>query len=171
MSAFKAGQDVERRSMEILRPMIEHWAFNGQYVLAFKGRLSMELQRTVGDVLLNSGDAETVISLECKAEEENTHGNFFLETWSNRSRFTTGWMFTLNADWLLYHFLKEDELYVLPFLKLKCWAFGLEGGDGHIYKFPEKPHRKRAQANDTWGRCVPIEHLSKQFQIKSLRPQ
>lgn len=151
MTAFDDARKIEQRSMDILRPWIRQRAFNGQYVLTSKGPLSRELQSSVGDVLYNS-DADTIYSIEVKAEEHNRHGNFFLETWSNRARFTLGWMFTLRADLLLYHFVEDDELHVLPFQRLRKWAFH----DGRIYSFPERRQSKYDQLNDTWGRCVPI---------------
>ena len=53
MNAFSEASKVEARSLEILRPFIAQRAFNGQYVLTSKGRLSCELQKTVGDILMN----------------------------------------------------------------------------------------------------------------------
>lgn len=160
MNGFDKARDVERRSMEILRPFIQQRAYNGQYVVTSKGPLARELQKTVGDVLFNS-DSETIYSIEVKAEEANEYGNLFLETWSNRHRFTVGWMFTLNADLLLYHFLREDELYKIPFAKLRKWAFH----DNRIFSFPERKAQKYDQLNDTWGRCVPISVLSRELNL------
>lgn len=161
MTAFDAGRNIERLSLDILRPFIQQRAFNGQYVVTSKGPLAQELQRSVGDVLYNT-DAETVYSAEIKAELEDKFGNFFLETWSNRARFTLGWMFNLKADLLLYHFLKEDALYVIPFNRLRTWAFH----ERRIYTFPEKPQSKYEQSNDTWGRCVPIDVLTRELSLK-----
>lgn len=158
MNAFDEASKVEKRSLEILRPFIQQRAFNGQYVVTSKGPLARDLQKRVGDVLFNS-DASTVYSVEIKAEQENKYGNFFLETWSNRSRFTPGWMVTLQADLLLYHFVEQDELYRIPFQKLKRWAWQ-SGGHGGIYKYPERCQSKYEQKNDTWGRCVPISDLT-----------
>ena len=160
MNAFDQTQRVEQRSMEILRPFIEQRAFNGQYVVTSKGPLARDLQITAGDVLYNS-DKDTVFSIEIKAEESNKHGNFFLETWSNRKWYTPGWMITLKTDLLLYHFLKDDLLYRIPFQKLKRWAFH----DRRIYNYPERQQSKYSQPNDTWGRCVPIEKLRCQLQL------
>lgn len=154
MNAFAAAKGVEARSMEILRPYVRARAWNGQYVTTAKGPLARDLQKSVGDMMFNS-DAETVYGVEVKAEADCRHGNFFLETWSNRQRFTPGWMLNLNTDLLLYHFLAEDLLYRVPFEKLRKWAFH----EGRIYDFPEKPQHKYQQLNDTWGRCVPIAVL------------
>lgn len=155
MNAFESARGIEQRSMEILRPFIQNRAFNGQFVVTSKGPLARELQKSIGDLLYNA-DADTVYSAEVKAEESNAHGNFFLEIWSNRSRFTPGWMFTLKTDLLLYHFIQNDELYVIPFERLRRWAFH----DLKIWEHPERKQGKYDQLNDTWGRCVPIKVLA-----------
>lgn len=166
MNAFDTARGVEQRSMAILRPWIQTRAFNGQFVVTTKGPLARELQLTVGDALYNS-DAETVYSLEIKAEETNQHGNFFLETWSNLSRWTPGWMLTVQSDLLLYHFIGPDELYIVPLKKLKHWAFT----ERNIYRFPERRQGKYTQLNDTWGRCVPIDEVMKGIpQVKQFNP-
>lgn len=166
MNAFDQAKTVEARSMAILRPVIQQRAWNGQYVVTAKGPLARELQKTVGDALYNS-DAETIYAVEVKAEETCRYGNFFLETWSNRRLFTAGWMFHLNTDLLLYHFLEEDLLYRIPYGRLRAWAFH----EGRIYAFPERKQSKYAQLNDTWGRCVPIEVLARELPLEPpLRP-
>ena len=99
--------------------------------------------------------------MELKVEAANKHGNFFLETWSNREWFTLGWMYKLQADVLLYYFLQERELYSIKVPALKEWAFGVGDGQGAIYKYLERKQSKYNQRNDTWGRCVPIAELQK----------
>lgn len=166
MSGWDEARSVEVRSIEILRPVIRQKAWNGQYVATAKGPLSKDLQKSAGDFLFNT-DADTVFGVEVKAEETCRHGNFFLETWSNRARFTPGWMFNLNTDLLLYHFLDEDLLYRIPFKRLRVWAFH----EGKIYAFPEKKQGKYVQLNDTWGRCVPIVSLTADLSLAlPLRP-
>jgi hypothetical protein len=160
VSAIDTTRNIERISLQILRPFLQQRAFNGQYVVTSKGPLARELQRSVGDMLYNK-DAETIYSVEVKAEQENEHENFFIETWSNRARFTTGWVYNLNADFLFYHFLKDDELYIIPFQKLRRWAFH----DRRIYGFPERKQSKYDQLNDTWGRCVPIGVATRELSL------
>ncbi len=161
MNSFDKCRGTEQRSLEILRPFISQRAFNGQFVVTNKGPLAPELQKSAGDVLYNT-DAETVYAAEIKAEEENKYGNFFFEVWSNRSRFTPGWMFTLRTDLLLYHFLADDLLYVIPFERLRKWAFH----DLRIYSHPERQQNKHQQLNDTWGRCVPIATLAREIDLQ-----
>lgn len=150
MSAFVTASEVETEAMKDIVPFIASQSTNGRFVLTNKGRLSKELQKKYGDAF--SETEAGIISVEFKAERENGHGNFFLETWSNRHWFTLGWMYTLDADMLLYYFLAERQMYSIPFPKLRKWAFH----ENRIYSFPEKQQNKYVQMNDTWGRCVPI---------------
>jgi hypothetical protein len=156
--------------MRILAPFIEAKSFDGRFVLTRKGRLAKELQRTVGDILMNT-DEESITAVEVKAERKNKYGNLFLETWSNRSRFTLGWMYTLNTDLLLYHFIEDDQLWVCNFQKLKGWAFQ-QGAKNfpNLFKHPEREQAEYEQMNDTWGRCVPISALVKDIGMRLYRP-
>jgi len=164
-SAFDDACTVEARSRAILEPFIHQVSLNGRYVTTDKGRLARELQKTVGDVLINTQNGG-VYAIEIKAEESRRHGNFFLETWSNLSRYTVGWLYTLNCDALLYHFLEEDELYAISMLRLKRWAFN----ERNLCKYQQKMQSKRTQMNDTWGVCVPIQVIGEQVGFKVFRP-
>lgn len=143
---------VEDAAKSILTQYTQSLAYNGQFVTTDKGRVSATLQSSVGDALLNSKSGD-VVAIEYKVEAENKHGNFFLETWSNKNedRAKLGWMFTLDADYLWYYFFASDELYIIDFQKLKTWATGDRFKD-----FAEKPQSKYTQRNSTFGRCVPI---------------
>ena len=113
-------------------------------------------------------------SLEIKVERHWT-GNLFLETWSNLNLAdrdshyergsTPGWLVTSRADLLLTYFLDNDDLVTVPFLRLKRWAFS-SGPQGGVYAWPEKPQGRYGQLNDTWGRCVPVEHLVREVGAK-----
>jgi hypothetical protein len=170
MNAFREAQKIEAKGLEELLPFLKQKAFEGRFVLTAKGELSKELQKTVGDVLLNKeSDPERVWGIEIKTEAENKHGNLFIETWSNRKRFTPGWIYMLNTDILLYYFQKEKYLLSIPFMNLKRWAFIESTGwelPGRLWEFPEKPQAKYKQLNDTWGRCVPIEIIRAEIKIK-----
>jgi len=180
MNGFAKASLVEARGLAILMPYLVERAHEGRVVRTSKGNLSKHLQASFGDVMLNT-DEETVHSLEIKVEEENRTGNLFLETWSNRNLDNRdshsergskpGWMISQRADFLLYYFLCSDELFTIPFFRLKRWAFGFEASpgrqiDGRIYKYDEKPQAKYSQLNDTWGRCVPISVLEKEIKLK-----
>ena len=94
-------------------------------------------------------------------EEDNRMFRMKREGKTNFQIATLGWMYTLNADLLLYHFVKDDRLYKIPFQKLKRWAFH----DRRIFDFPERRQSKYSQLNDTWGRCVPIEIISSELNL------
>lgn len=154
--------------MKDLIPFIRDRSMQGQFVVTNKGNLSQFLQKVVGDVISNT-PAGKVIGIEAKIEQKYT-GNLFLETWSNRQRFTLGWMFNLNTDFLFYYFLDVRQLFILSFLKLRQWAFigkNANGDGGNIYEYPEKRQRAREQLNDTWGRVVPIEVLRRHLPVKA----
>jgi hypothetical protein len=158
MNAFDAGLCVEARSWDVLEPYLKLRAFDGRFVRTAKGPLSLELQKSVGDVLVNS-TREHVTCIEVKAEEQHT-GNLFLERWSNRSRFTAGWFETLNTDLLWCHFLDADVVYELPFARLRQWMYWHERrGHPLANRFEHAKQQKYSQLNDTWGYIVPLRDL------------
>ncbi len=152
--------EIEKKGLQDILPFLLDKAYEGRIVFTNKGNLSEELQKMAGDALFNCENGK-LWSVEFKVEENNIYNNFFLETWSNRQRFTLGWMYTLKADILLYYFLDEKNLYSINFLKLKEWAFI----KSNIYNYPEKCQNKYDQFNDTWGRCVPISIIQNQLKI------
>jgi hypothetical protein len=182
MTAFNAASLVEARGMQVLLPWLEEKSYGGKrLVLTAKGALARKLQLEVGDILINIGPS-TVWALELKIEQEHT-GNLFLETWSNRNLETVqghaqygsnpGWMMHSRADLLLYYFLDTDDLYALPMFKLKRWAFRIDDDWPGIYRFKERPQGRYSQANDTWGRVVPVaallrDRVCKQFKVRQL---
>lgn len=138
-------------------PLVEKSALNGRFVITDKGNLSVFLQKTVGDIIMNCNSGKTW-AIEVKTEKEGKTNNFFLEMWSNRERYTVGWMFTLNADFLWYYILDAKTLYSIQFELLRAWAFK----KGKIYLYPEKSQKKYEQLNDSWGRCVPISVVERE---------
>lgn len=155
MSAFEQASKIEKMAREELLPWLIHICEKVEDTTDYSF-----LQKILGDFIVTRRDK--VSSLELKAEHENGYGNFFLETWSNRKWFNPGWMITSQADYLLYYFVTERELYVISMPRLKEWAFcdyiDEQGNQhaGHIYNYREKPQGKYNQLNDTWGRCVKI---------------
>ena len=134
------------------------------FLQAIAGRVEITkssefLQSVWGDFTIFKGDQP--YGIELKAEASNRHGNFFLETWSNRSWFTLGWLFKLRGDSLFYYFVEEKELWTIKMPALKAWAFGTEKLPGQVWQYPEKRQAKHDQHNDSWGRCVPIAVLQK----------
>ena len=166
MNAFQKASIVEAESMRRLMPWLERRAKNGHLVTTAKGRLSKELQTRYGDILLDS-EQRGLTAIECKAEKHQRETeNLFLETWSNLSRFTPGWMLTLDADVLLYHFLdgyRGERLYAILFDDLRDWAFrqiNTYGYIGKLWECPARPQAQYDQMNDTWGRLAPIARLT-----------
>ncbi len=169
MNAFTEASLVEHRGLAVLLPYLAERAYQGRIVSTAKGPLACALQRSFGDVFMNM-DADTLRGLEIKVERHWT-GNLFLETWSNRNLedrashhergSTPGWLVTSRADLLLFYFLDTDDLITVSMLRLKRWAFG-SGPQGGVYAWPEKQQFRYGQRNDTWGRCVPVEHLERE---------
>lgn len=167
MSAFEQCLRVEDRSWDILEPYLKKRAFDGRFVRTAKGPLSLELQKSVGDVLVNSS-REYVTCIEVKAEERYTK-NVFLERWSNRKLFTPGWFETLNTDLLWCHFLDKDEVHELPFAKLRQWMYWHENrGHPIAHRFEQAEQKKYNQLNDTWGYIVDIKLLNAEGLIRNI---
>lgn len=165
MNAFEFASEVETSGMRIVRPYLEERSTG--LVLNSKGTLSRYLQLIAGDVVI-SDQLGKMWWIELKTEQRHT-GNLFLETWSNRNLedrsshaergSNPGWMFHSRADILMYYFLDTDDLYVVNLFALKRWAFGHGDTYGRIWEYNERPQGKYRQANDTWGRIVPVADL------------
>lgn len=156
MTAFDYCRSIEQQSFEILAPKFRiEWSDNGQFVVVEKGRLAKELQAKYGDVFVNKNGH--LYTIEIKAERKHT-GNLFLESWSNYP-VNEGWMKKLDADWLFYHFLDINKLYIINFVSLCRWAFN----DWRIYEFRETQQKKYNQPNDTRGYIVPVETLKSEL--------
>ena len=157
MNNFRGCLDIGAKGVEDLLPFLDTKAYAGRFVVTDKGPLSEFLQKTVGDIIFNCSNGK-VWTIEVKTELESKYPNFYLETWSNLSRLTTGWMFTLKADFLWYYFQDIKTLYSIQLPKLQDWAFRQR----RIYNHPEKMQKKAVQMNDTWGRCVPIKVIKEE---------
>lgn len=109
--------------------------------------------------------------LELKVEEANPNRNFFIETWSNKTfgRQKPGWMVTLKADWLLYYFLDENSLYMIPVPSLWRWLFGDESNAGSIANYRSVKQGKVEQKNVTCGHLVPIGHVYRHVKFVEFR--
>jgi hypothetical protein len=173
INAFNQARKIEAVGMQHLLPFFKEHSFEGRFVLTDKGPLARELQKMAGDVILTHHNGDT-LAIECKIEKSSDYGNFFLETWSNRSRFTLGWMFTIQCAFLFYLFLDKLDLFIIPMQPLRVWAFAapsklVQCGTGRLFDYPEKRQGKYTQLNDTWGRCVPIHDLLSEILIRRIR--
>ena len=151
---------VESKGRQRVDPFLRQISHQGRVVWTSKGRLSAWLQRTVGDVIMNTSP-DAVVAIELKTERKHT-GNLFIETWSNKSRHKPGWLWTLNTDLLCYYFLDTDRMYFVDFHSLKGWLSSQHDGGGCVgERFAEK-RAGRKQLNDTWGRCVPLSAIARE---------
>lgn len=170
MNSFKENRKTEDKSVREILPLLIQ-SFNGRVVSTASGSLSIQLQKTAGDYLaqkvkgndfLSRETAGDVIGIELKTELKHT-GNLFIETWSNKKRWTPGWLYASLADYLLYHFLDVEECYVISMRALKAFCFTTpsvrSGSAGRLADYREVEQVKHDQMNDTWGRLVPIEDL------------
>lgn len=178
MNAFDNARLVEAESLEILRPFLEEYS-NGTYWVSGKGPLAKCFQEQHGDVLFTD-KLGNMRSVELKSERQHT-GNLFVELWSNRNfdnrasfierGSKPGWLCKLRADYLFYHFLDLDTLYILNLWKLQRWALGHEGSAPNLYRYREATQRKREQANVTVGHLVPVADLKKAHLVKVFFPK
>lgn len=182
MNSYDQCNLVAARSFAMLGPFLEET--QGRYVVTDKGRLAPYLQSVVGDLVFNDRQGR-MWTVELKADA-TSYGNLFLETWSNRNLDDLanrhvggrkpGWLLTLNADLLFYHFTNQDKLVIFNLPALQRWAFCAlsrnmsepnQRGErtrlqGRLWDFRETVQKQSSQKNDTWGRPVPIDVLLKE---------
>lgn len=185
MSAFHECSKLAARSLAELEPFFEQTG--KRWVLTDKGRLGEFLQRTVGDVILND-QAGRMWTVEMKAEARFT-GNLFLEIWSNFNFMEygsyvgygprPGWLLTMNADLLFYHFPAVDKLFVMSLPALQRWAFcspsrNMSEPDGNgvrtrlsgrVFDFRQIPQGAHDQKNKTVGAVVPLGVLRREMKV------
>lgn len=161
-NAFYRSSLIEKESLGIIVPWLER---RGNIIMMTSSR---ELQTFYGDIVIVNGNRQYFA--EVKAERKTT-GNMFLETFSNGSDYNPGWMLKSLTQFLLYHFLDENELFIADFQKLKKWFyFGLVGDiKPGIQRFTQRKQDKYQQHNDTWGICVPINILNKEIGLKKFK--
>ena len=181
MNPYDSARLTEAKGMAVLAPFLSQ-EMNGRLVLLEKGPLARALQETTGDAIMQTPDRRAW-SVEVKVEERDDYGNLFLETWSNknlddadrRAQYGSnpGWLLKLRSDLLLYYFLDADKLCVMSLFRLQQWAFGCKdnGNVARLYDFKEKRQGRRMQANDSWGRCVPIQTLAQEVGLRIVYPR
>lgn len=178
MNAFDNARLVEADSLNVLRPFLEDYS-SGSYWISAKGPLARCFQEQHGDVLFTDQEGR-MRSVEMKAERRHT-GNLFLEVWSNRNfddrdsflrlGSNPGWLSKLRADYLFYHFLDNDTLYILNLWRLQQWAFGCRATGANIYRYREEAQNQREQMNTTVGRLVPVADLKTAELVKVFHPR
>ena len=91
------------------------------------------------------------VSVEVKTEFKHT-GNFFWETWSDKTTGRQGWGYTSEADDLYYLFWDTAIGYRIAGLKYKTFYFP------YLKKnYPEIKQTKNEQGNESWGCLIPVD--------------
>ena len=157
MNSFEKCQKIEEAGYELIKPDLRQNFDEYVYVnTVVRNELVLAFQQNFGDLIVKKD--KSIYFIDLKTENEDKYGNFFLETWSNKKRNTTGWFppeVGVKADFVYYIFLQQKILYILDLPKLRKWAFE----EGNIRRYAEKMQHKFDQLNDTWGRCVKIVDL------------
>lgn len=170
MAGYKDSLDLEAKGEAI----IFDWLRNLGCTVIFNrnDHRGKEFQ-TYGDLIVRPPEQSKHMLVELKVEKSGRHGNFFIETWSNRTWFTPGWIFTSKAQRLLYYFLEDDCLYSMCMDDLKSFVFQ-RNKDNRItafFHYPEKTQSKYNQPNQTHGLCVPINDLLHSVPVKQYQPK
>jgi len=161
MSSFDVTCEIGDRVVEMVAPLLRARAVDGHVTFLSDDPTTSDKQRYLGDAVLTTTDGR-IITVEIKGEQENKHGNLFLETWSNRQKLIRGWLETSRCNVLVYSFLDERTAYTCFMSRLQGWALK----EGHVGRYPERKQQAYEQHNDTWGRPVPIAHLRKTVGLK-----
>jgi hypothetical protein len=142
-------------------PYLRTISYQGRVVWVSKGKLAAWLQTTCGDALVATSAEGAFVTIELKTERRST-GNLFIETWSNKSRRTLGWLWTLQSDLLCCYFLDIDRMYFVDFPALRTWLKQRDPTTGRLngLRFKEVKASAR-QLNDTWGRLVPLAAITR----------
>ena len=154
MNAFDHCQTIEAEGYRLLRPYLEKTFDEFVYVQgARRAEFLYRFQTNYGDLIVKKDN--TLVFIDVKTEKKDIYGNFFFETWSNKSRNTPGWFMEeggVKADYIFYVFLEPPVLYIIDLPKARTWAFSAN----RLCAYPERRQAKYDQLNDTWGRCVRI---------------
>jgi hypothetical protein len=169
MGAWQDCRELELASRQHLREhLFAAMAFSGRYVHVDKGAMAREFQQTQGDYVFNS-DNDTAWRIEHKCEYENIYGNLFIETFSNGSAGNPGWFWKLEADYLLYHFIRDGQVLLMRLPELRRWLYSPDPNKNGVpmaHRYSHKVQRSHEQKNDTWGYCVRITDIEAGIKVK-----
>lgn len=114
----------------------------------------------LGDRHFRRADKHLLIEYKSGLQTAQT-GNVFLETVSVDSQNLAGWVFTCQADWILYAALGNDKLLFFRPANLRNGIVWLQA------TFPTKKTGKRQNANyDTHGVIVPLAYAEQHLASK-----
>ncbi len=152
MNSFNKCRKIEALGIEMARPVLDK-VFSGGWKFLDDKRLQYACHTDI----VGHDKGGKFFSVEMKAETEDIHGNFFIELISNASaeddKFRTGWIDKSIAEFIVYAFLSNRTIYIIPRRPLKVWF--LE----NIEQYRLKRQEKYEQHNQTIGIPVPIEHV------------
>ncbi len=163
-TTFQTCLAIEVEGYQLIRPYLDRHCEEYVYINTSKRKdLYNLIQKNAGDLIFKVNGE--IYFADLKTEQSNRYGNFFLETWSNKSRNTPGWLdpkVGIQSDYLFYIFLEQKMMYSFNFPELRRWAYE----QNNLKRFPEKCQKKYDQLNDTWGVCVPIEKLVREVKTR-----
>lgn len=114
---------------------------------------SIQYQKHDIDVIVITNDSKE-IKYEIKTDSFLT-GNLFFETISNTVRNTPGCMLYTKADYILYFFIRNNNLYKLPTIDFREWVISNED------KFKEKIVNNKCYQSK--GLLIPLTLIENKF--------
>ena len=108
---FDRSVEVEKR----WAPVLDRWIRNS-YPL--RDATPQEQRRGIDRMAVNDLGNEVGIDYKCDEKAQWT-GNVFMETVSVDTRRTPGWLYTSDADWILY-FVTPEVVYAFSLAKLQA---------------------------------------------------
>jgi hypothetical protein len=104
---------------------IERWLRNHPETLELSNvEADPVYQQQDVDLLWHTQRQPQGYKLEVKVDRYYQTGNFFFETHSNLERNTPGCFLYSAADLLLYYFIPERQLFILPLPETRSWFLG-----------------------------------------------
>lgn len=105
------------------------------------------------DIIVNTED-DDIITYEVKTDSFLT-GNLFFEIVSNTERNTPGCMLYTKADYILYFFIRNNNLYKLPTIPFREWVISNRD------KFKEKSVNNKYYHSK--GLLIPLSMIENKF--------
>lgn len=113
---FLEKKEVEGRGMEELKCFLR----KSPTVLEIVDTSNIKDYWKMGvDLIIKYQKKENLI--EVKVEQSSQTGNFYIETISNNTKRSQGWLYTTQSNYIYYYFLDTKELHVLHVEKFREW--------------------------------------------------
>jgi len=148
MNSFEKCREIEAESASsVLKYLQNTYDF---VVSTDEFKHAKTYQQYYGDYLCVK--KHSAVYIEVKTEVKNKYGNFYLETWSNKPQ-NRGWFKKCLADYILYHFLEDNVIYIFDLQKAQEYI------ESNPDKYAEKPQSKYNQMNKSYGICASISDI------------